>query len=338
MKFSNTFTLIIALCCAGFSGLQVVAANSLPSEQRKNNRMVQAVLEPVRVALQQSSAVFYNEEDRRPFIYGTVVSAHGLILTKASELQEVKGFSIRVDEVNFKEAKIIATNETWDLALVKVDAENLVPVTWASTSDLAHGTWVVSNGATTRRYRRPRAGMISANKREIPGGHTAVLGVGLKNGEGGVEITSVTEGSGAESAELKKGDLVIQVNDALVETRKQLQDELTKFRVGDTIELQVQRGDKILDFEVEMMARHKLFGGPQSRNDSMSGEFSPRRSGFPMVLQHEMTLSRRSVGGPLLDIEGRCIGMNIAMANRVENYAIPVEHLLKEIPKLQNRD
>ena len=36
------------------------------------------------------------------------------------------------------------------------------------------------------------------------------------------------------------------------------------------------------------------------------------------------------VGGPVLDLDGRCIGMNIARANRAESFAIPVEDL-KEI-------
>jgi S1-C subfamily serine protease len=33
------------------------------------------------------------------------------------------------------------------------------------------------------------------------------------------------------------------------------------------------------------------------------------------------------MGGPVLDIKGRLIGMNIARANRCETFAIPVEEL-----------
>lgn len=327
MKTPFTLIIIASFCFA--------SANSLPSEQRKNNKLVQAALDPVRLALQESSAVFYNNSDRRPFIYGTVVGADGLILTKASELAEVEEFSVRVNEENFSEAQIIATDEIWDLALVKVKATALLAVTWAPSSDIAHGTWVVSNGATTRRYRRPRVGVISANKREIPGGHTAVLGVGLKNAEGGVRITSVTKDSGAEKAEVKKGDVIIEIDGVSMKGIDELKAVLSKRGVGDVLNLKIKREEEIFELKVELMARHKLYGGVQSRNDSMSGEFSPRRTGFPMVLQHETTLSRRSIGGPLLDFEGRCIGMNIAMVNRVENYAIPVEQLLEEIPNLQ---
>ena len=66
-----------------------LSANSLPSEKRKNGPLMQQALAPVQVSLQESSAVFYNNEDSRQFLYGTVVSADGLILTKLSELEEV---------------------------------------------------------------------------------------------------------------------------------------------------------------------------------------------------------------------------------------------------------
>ena len=64
-----------------------------------------------------------------------------------------------------------------------------------------------------------------------------------------------------------------------------------------------------------------------NRNDQMSGEYSPRRSGFPRVIQHDILGSRHVQGGPLLDLDGRCVGMNIARANRAESFAIPVVEL-----------
>jgi serine protease Do len=104
------------------------------------------------------------------------------------------------------------------------------------------------------------------------------------------------------------------------------------------IKLKVKRAEETLDFEVELMARHKLFGGTQNRNDQLSGgetQQSPRRTGFPMVLQHETTLSRRTVGGPIFTLDGEFVGMNIAAANRVEVFAIPVEELAKIVEGFQ---
>ena len=65
----------------------------------------------------------------------------------------------------------------------------------------------------------------------------------------------------------------------------------------------------------------------QSRNDQMSGEYSHRRTGFPRVLQHDILGARDSVGGPLLDLDGRCVGMNIARADRAQSFAIPAKEV-----------
>jgi serine protease Do len=59
----------------------------------------------------------------------------------------------------------------------------------------------------------------------------------------------------------------------------------------------------------------------------MSGDVSKRRSGFPRVLQHDVQGTSKTVGGPLVDLDGKCIGMNIARANRAESFAIPIEEL-----------
>jgi len=64
----------------------------------------------------------------------------------------------------------------------------------------------------------------------------------------------------------------------------------------------------------------------------MSGSFSKRRSGFPRILQHTILGASNTVGGPLLNLDGQCLGMNIARANRAESFAIPLEDV-QEIAK-----
>jgi S1-C subfamily serine protease len=57
----------------------------------------------------------------------------------------------------------------------------------------------------------------------------------------------------------------------------------------------------------------------------MSGDFSERRSSFPMALQHDIDQSSRQMGGPLLNLAGKAVGINIARANRAESFAIPAK-------------
>jgi serine protease Do len=89
--------------------------------------------------------------------------------------------------------------------------------------------------------------------------------------------------------------------------------------------------------EVRLAARGEMFTDQMNRNDMMSGDFSKRRSGFPRVMQHDILGNSKIVGGPLLDIEGRCIGMNIARANRAESFAIPVEDLKALVERLMKQ-
>lgn len=313
-----------------FAVVLPLAANSLPSEKRKNGPMIQKALTPVQVSLQESSAVFYDNETSKLFIYGTVVSEDGYILTKASELEEVKDYHVRVGTKKYRSPKLVRRDDQWDVALVKIEAEGLTPVDLESKIEVSHGTWIVSNGATERRFRRPRAGIISANKREIPGGSPAVLGVALNAKDEKLLVGNVTKESGAEKAGVKEGDQLIEVDGTVIKDWDSFVEYLTSKSPGDVIKLKVKRDDKSLDFEVELMARHKLYGGAKSRNDQLSGgdtQQSPRRTGFPMVLQHETTLSRRTVGGPIFTLDGEFVGMNIAAANRVEVFAIPAQEL-----------
>ena len=235
-----------------------LVANSLPSEKRKNGPLIQEALSPVQVSLQESSAVFYNNETSKAFLYGTVVSDDGLIVTKASEIEEVESYYVRVGTKKFRDPIVVARNDVWDVMMIRIKAVGLKPVDFSQTKDLSHGTWVVSNGATERRFRRPRAGIISANKREIPGGSPAVLGVGLKEEDGDLSVDSVTEDSGAAMADLKKGDKLLKVDGSDIKNRDDLIAYLKEKSPGDKIKLTLTRGDKELILEVELMARHKL--------------------------------------------------------------------------------
>jgi serine protease Do len=321
MKLSLALILTLAL---------PLAAQTLPSEKRKNGPMIQEALSPVQVALQESSAAFYDNETSSPFLYGTVVSEDGLVLTKASELELVSDFHIRVGTKKYRAPKVLATDEIWDVSLVKIEAEGLKPVEMGTPTNFAHGTWVVSNGSTERRYRRPRPGIISANKREVPVPGGVVLGVELKEENKTIVIGKVTEKSGAAKAGLKPDDVIVEVDGKEVKKRAQIIKIFKEKKAGDVVEIKIRRGEEELVPEVELMSREKLYGRKMTRNDQLSGgkdQQSERRTGFPMVIQHETMLTRREVGGPVFTLDREFVGMNIAAVNRVEAFAIPSEEL-----------
>jgi S1-C subfamily serine protease len=218
----------------------------------------------------------------------------------------------------------------WDVALVKIEAAGLIPVVYAETSALPQGSWVVANGATTRSTRRLLAGIVSAKIREIPVAGGPALGVVLSSETKRLVIEEVNDKSGAKEAGLQKGDVILSIEGKKVTKIEEIGEVLKDRKEGSKVKVTYRRKKAEHTVEVRLAAKADLFEEQKNRNDEMSGEYSPRRSGFPRVLQHDILGSRQVVGGPLLDLEGRCVGMNIARANRAENYAIPVEDL-KEI-------
>ncbi|MFN9968368.1 MAG: hypothetical protein ACK58T_00590, partial [Phycisphaerae bacterium] len=60
--------------------------------------------------------------------------------------------------------------------------------------------------------------------------------------------------------------------------------------------------------------------------------------GYPEVLQHEADVFPNQVGGPLLSLSGRAVGLNIARSDRVVSYAIPADSVLRVFRKLRDQD
>ncbi|MEM9235655.1 MAG: PDZ domain-containing protein [Verrucomicrobiota bacterium] len=326
---SKALTSILLLALAA----PVFGARSLEFTYRTSGPAVHEAFEPVREFLQTSSAVI--RRGRKEVIFGTVISADGHILTKASELGELEGLAVTVDRESYDSVHLLAEDPVWDLALLKIEAENLIPVRLSPLPENSHGTWVVANGPTTRSNRRVQIGIVAANEREVFVKGGTVLGVGLKDDDDSeLIVAEVTEGSGAEAAGLQVDDRILMVDGEKVESREALGEDLKERQVGDEVVVTIERDGKELELKVELSGRAEVFGEEASRNDMMSGEYSERRSGFPRVMQHDIIGNRHFMGGPVFDLDGNCVGMNIARFSRCETYAIPAKELAAIIERM----
>jgi S1-C subfamily serine protease len=302
------------------------AAQTLETPYRTNGTAVQAAFEPVRLALQDCSAVI--QRGRKEIAYGTVMSPDGFILTKASEIGDASGISVTIGEKVYPDPELVSTDPAWDVALLKIAATDLKPAPLAlDQPDPARGTWVVANGATTRTQRRIQIGIVAATAREIPHAGGPVLGVTFEEKAKKLVVTEVAEKSGAATAGVEKDDVLLLADGEKITSTEVLGEIVKKHRVGDQMALTVERKGKKVELKVELKGRVDVFGEELTRNDVMSGRFSERRSGFPRVIQHDIIADRQRIGGPVLDLDGRCLGMNIARANRCETFAIPASDL-----------
>jgi S1-C subfamily serine protease len=70
--------------------------------------------------------------------------------------------------------------------------------------------------------------------------------------------------------------------------------------------------------------------------NNMGSKLSDRRTGFPNILQHDTVLRPEDCGGPLVELDGKAVGINIARAGRTESYAIPSDVVRTLVPELKS--
>jgi serine protease Do len=93
------------------------------------------------------------------------------------------------------------------------------------------------------------------------------------------------------------------------------------------VTVKIKRGDEQVELKATLDKRPASSARADFQN-RMGSELSGRRTGFPVFLQHDTVIKPIDCGGPLVDLDGKVIGVNIARAGRVESYAIPSEAVL----------
>jgi serine protease Do len=267
---------------------------------------------------------------------GTIVGADGYILTKHSEL---KGkVTCKLKDGKDCEAKIVGVMDSHDLVLLKIEAKQLPVADWAESKRAPVGNWVASAGIGELPV---AVGVVSVATREVPSnlrgtlraGSGGYLGIGVDGEHEGAKINQIMPKSAAEKAGLKVNDVILKVSGKPVKNLENFLGTLQGHKAGEVVKLLVKRGDKEIDVEATLGKR------PAGRSDfqnNMGSELSDRRGGFSHILQHDTVLRARDCGGPLVDLDGKVIGVNIARAGRTETYAIPSEIIRPLLPELMS--
>ena len=263
-------------------------------------------------------------------LLGAVVSKDGFIVTKASDLPDKVWVSFASGEV--ERAKVIGKDRVNDIAFLKVNRTMDVAVSWGKSLDLKRGSWLVSVVPGGNVF---HVGVVSANRRTLErvGG---VLGVFLGSdgeGIGGIMVGRIMKDSGAEKSGLQRGDVITAIEGTSVLKSEDLKKIITNRDAEDIVGITVERGTKKLDLKIRLGHRTEIFDRG-SRNQMMSGNTSRRRMGFDEIVQHDIPLEAEYMGGPVLGLDGKAVGINIARANRAETYLLPSEQVLDSIERI----
>jgi serine protease Do len=317
---------MLACGAAGADAGERTAA--LSSHEYANGVAVRrAFVDVVDEANQWTVRVLVNDVDAA---LGVIVRSDGYILTKGSELQG--RLTCQLANTEQLPAQYVAYHGEHDLALLKVEASGLPVARWREGGDLQVGRWV----ASPDQQGPPCAvGVMSVGRRGIPKVHiSGVLGVKLEENANSPKVQEVFSESGAEAAHVRPGDLIKQVSGVTVSSVSSLKREIERRAPGDVVTLLIERDGR--DQSIQATLTHP-FGSFLSRiamQNAMGGELSLRRSGFPAVLQHDTVLSPEECGGPLVDLSGQVVGINIARAGRTESYAVPGDVVQQAITEM----
>ncbi|HCY00182.1 MAG TPA: deoxyribonuclease HsdR [Bacteroidales bacterium] len=266
---------------------------------------------------------------------GVIISKDGYILTNNHVIDRADSIEVVLNDKRTFDAKIIGTDPSTDLAIIKIDVENLPFIPFGSSENLKLGEWVLAVGNPFNLNSTITAGIVSAKARNInilnsnfaiesfiqtdaavnPGNsggalvnlsgelvgintaiasqtgnfagysfaipssiaqkvaldiiefgevQRAILGVTIEELTSekakknkikelkGVLIESIAKESAAEEIGLKKGDVILEVNGIAVNSPNQLQEQISKYRPKDKIEIVINRNEKVKQYEVTL--------------------------------------------------------------------------------------
>lgn len=276
--------------------------------------------------------------DGKPVVLGTVVRKDGYILTKSSEVYGKVTCKIGGRELP---ATIVKRRREHDLVLLKVDAADLVPVAWADSDSPALGSWLVTPGADNDVL---GLGMVSVAARTIPDAPTmllrnrAVIGVMIDQQSKDALVQLVTPGLPAERGGIKVGDVLEKIDGQTIKGPKEVNQFLARYKPGDRIVVQVARKGKPLALRLELVSSDrfapKSSGERLTRLSEAGGTVSRRHATFVVAFTHDTVLQAADCGGPVVNLDGQAVGLNIARADRTATYAIPAKMLRMLMPEM----
>ena len=98
---------------------------------------------------------------------GVIISTDGYIVTNNHVVDGATKLRVKLNDGRVFDAKVIGKDPTTDVALIKVEAENLPILKFGSSDDLRLGEWVLAIGSPFDLQSTITAGIVSAKARQL---------------------------------------------------------------------------------------------------------------------------------------------------------------------------
>ena len=249
-------------------------------------------------------------------IVGTLVKATPYIVSKSSMVQGEPTANFLGAPVKLK---VVSRDGQNDLVLLEAPELNSVGIDISVPFDEvpSTGSFMITPDAMG-------PGLISVvstkpflSRKQQSRGFLGVFPADYKE-KGGAILREVTKDGAADRAGLQVGDVVTKLNETTITTHMEMRRFLGTVDPNATIVAMVMRGEDELEKTIRLGA-FPSFTNHAADQMKKSG----RRDGFSQVIPHDADLKPENCGGPIFDLEGNFVGLNIARNSRVRSYALP---------------
>jgi serine protease Do len=279
---------------------------------------------------------------------GLTVRDDGVIVTKRSTVLLRSGkptgrITCLLADGRRLDAVVVGESHENDVAVLKVNGGMVPAVSLHDGAKRELGTFVA---AVTSSGEPLVPGVVSTSDVFSVPPHEGDLGAfSVRVAKGGVVVTlpdwlvKEAESQGESNpldwysyGKLQAGDLIthangVRVNDEDSFRRAAYLEPPGALVAGDLCELTLADGES---------SRTTTFPAQASYGRALDnwGPPSYRRTGFTEVFSHDALISREQCGGPLINSDGRVIGVNIARFHKHQTLAIPTHRILELVEQL----
>lgn len=306
------------------------------ADQKVTNQQAVEIFQTLKaVNFAAKDVVFPIYAGRQRVAYGISLGNERL-LTKASELRNFRALYTAVAGEGVT-AEVEGIYREHDLAVLKVPGLKAPPVQWGEAGILEEGSFL----AAIRPDGEAQAmGVLSVNERSLRTEDQGFLGIQMdpRSVGQGVRVEAVVPESAAALVGIRPGDVVTQIDGEEVRGFYELSTRLRRMTNGEQPKMTLKRGAQALEVQPTLKGREIRENEPArlQRMDTMSGTQSRVRSQFSRVLQSDMELEAADAGLPVVDLEGRVLGMVIAREGRISTLILPgtlVSEVLQSAPE-----
>ena len=98
---------------------------------------------------------------------GVIIREDGYIVTNNHVVDEATDITVTLDDDREYDAEVVGTDPETDLAVIKIDANGLIPVKYGDSDTVEVGEWVLALGSPFGLQHTVTAGIVSAKGRQI---------------------------------------------------------------------------------------------------------------------------------------------------------------------------